>query len=46
MRRQRAFTLVELLVANHPQDCLVCSRNGDCELSKLSAELGLDKKEG
>ena len=36
--------LVELLVANHPQDCLVCSRNGDCELSRLSAELGVRQR--
>jgi len=25
-------TLVELLLANHPDDCLYCSRSGDCQL--------------
>ncbi len=36
--------LVELLVANHPQDCLVCSRNGDCELQTLSEDLGVRER--
>jgi NADH dehydrogenase/NADH:ubiquinone oxidoreductase subunit G len=25
-------TIVELLLANHPDDCLYCERNGTCEL--------------
>lgn len=32
-------TLVELLLANHPDDCLYCDRNGTCELQNLSEEL-------
>ncbi|MCX6286113.1 MAG: 2Fe-2S iron-sulfur cluster-binding protein [Bacteroidetes bacterium] len=32
-------TLVELLLANHPDDCLYCDRNGTCELQGLSEEL-------
>lgn len=36
--------LVELLVANHPQDCLVCSRNGNCELQNVASELGLRER--
>ncbi len=32
--------IVELLVANHPQDCLVCHRSGSCELAELSREVG------
>ncbi|MCX6283724.1 MAG: 2Fe-2S iron-sulfur cluster-binding protein [Bacteroidetes bacterium] len=32
-------TLVELLLANHPDDCLYCDRNGSCELQGLSEEL-------
>jgi len=32
-------TLVELLLANHPDDCLYCDRNGSCELQVLSEEL-------
>jgi len=31
--------LVELLLANHPDDCLYCDRNGTCELQDLSDEL-------
>lgn len=29
-------TIVELLIENHPQDCLVCVRNKNCELQDLS----------
>ncbi|MCJ7819819.1 MAG: 2Fe-2S iron-sulfur cluster-binding protein [Bacteroidales bacterium] len=32
-------TIVELLLANHPDDCLYCDRNLDCELQKLSDQL-------
>lgn len=31
-------TILELLLAHHPQDCLHCVRSGDCELQALSAE--------
>ncbi|GAB4338746.1 MAG: NADH-dependent [FeFe] hydrogenase, group A6 [Calditrichia bacterium] len=40
VRRARK-TIVELLLANHPQDCLVCVRNGNCELQSLAAEYGV-----
>ena len=33
--------IVELLVANHPQDCLACDRGGNCELADLTRELGV-----
>jgi iron-only hydrogenase group A len=33
-------SIVELMVANHPQDCLVCSRAGSCELADLTREVG------
>ena len=39
LRARRA--IVELLVANHPQDCLVCDRSGNCELADLTQELGV-----
>lgn len=42
VRRARK-TVVELLIANHPQDCLVCSRHGECELQDLSRQLGIRK---
>ena len=32
-------TLVELLLANHPDDCLYCDRAGTCELQKIASEL-------
>jgi iron-only hydrogenase group A len=31
--------LVELLLANHPDDCLFCERNGNCELQKHAEDL-------
>lgn len=31
-------TIVELLLSNHPDDCLYCVRNSNCELQKLSKE--------
>jgi iron-only hydrogenase group A len=40
VRRARK-TIVELLIANHPQDCLVCVRNGNCELQSLSEQYGV-----
>lgn len=33
--RSRKLTL-ELMLANHPQDCLVCDASGSCELQDLS----------
>ncbi len=40
VRRARK-TIVELLVENHPQDCLICVRNKNCELQDLSEKYGL-----
>lgn len=34
-------TIVELLVENHPQDCLICVRNKNCELQDLSERYNL-----
>ncbi|NPV26933.1 MAG: 4Fe-4S binding protein [Firmicutes bacterium] len=34
-------TIVELILAHHPQDCLKCIRNQNCELQTLTAELGI-----
>lgn len=34
---------LELLLANHPKDCLVCERNGNCELQELSSRLGVNE---
>ncbi|KAB2909537.1 MAG: 2Fe-2S iron-sulfur cluster binding domain-containing protein [Ignavibacteriaceae bacterium] len=40
VRRARK-TIVELLVENHPQDCLICVRNKNCELQDLAERYGL-----
>jgi NADH-quinone oxidoreductase subunit G/NADP-reducing hydrogenase subunit HndD len=37
-------TIVELLLANHPDDCLYCVRNGNCELQKLAEGLGVRER--
>jgi NADH-quinone oxidoreductase subunit G len=34
-------TVVELVLSNHPGDCLQCPRNGNCELQTLAAEFGI-----
>jgi NADH-quinone oxidoreductase subunit G len=34
-------TVLELILSNHPSDCLQCPRNGSCELQTLAAEFGL-----
>lgn len=36
-------TMVELLLSDHPTDCLVCEKNTQCQLQKLAAELGIRK---
>jgi iron-only hydrogenase group A len=40
VRRARK-TIVELLVENHPQECLICVRNKNCELQDLAETYGL-----
>lgn len=39
--REARKIVTELLLANHPSDCLTCSRNQTCELQKLSQEFGI-----
>ena len=39
--RDARKTNVELLLANHPKDCLTCLRNQNCELQTIAAELGV-----
>jgi NADH-quinone oxidoreductase subunit G/NADP-reducing hydrogenase subunit HndD len=34
-------TIVELILANHPQDCLGCVRNTKCELQSLAERFGI-----
>ena len=35
--------IVELLLANHPRDCLSCTRSGNCELQKIASDIGIRK---
>jgi iron-only hydrogenase group A len=37
-------TNVELLLANHPDNCLICDRNLNCELQKLTYTFGISGK--
>lgn len=37
-------TIVELLLSNHPDDCLYCVRNGNCELQILAEELDVRER--
>lgn len=37
-------TIVELLLSNHPDDCLYCDRNLNCELQNLSEELNIRER--
>lgn len=33
----------ELMLADHPSDCLICAQNTVCDLQKVAAYLGLDR---
>ncbi|QSX05194.1 iron hydrogenase small subunit [Sedimentibacter sp. zth1] len=39
--RNAVKTNLELILANHERDCLLCNRNGNCELQKLCDEMGI-----
>lgn len=34
-------TVIELILSTHPNDCLQCPRNNNCELQTLAAEFGV-----
>ena len=34
-------SVLELILSTHPNDCLQCPRNGNCELQKLAADFGI-----
>jgi NADH-quinone oxidoreductase subunit G/NADP-reducing hydrogenase subunit HndD len=36
---------VTLLLANHPNDCLGCDRNGSCELQDITHSLGITRED-
>jgi len=37
-------TAVELLIADHPSDCLTCPQNQQCDLQKVAAYLGITQQ--
>ena len=34
-------TVIELILSTHPDDCLQCPRNNNCELQRLAADFGV-----
>jgi NADP-reducing hydrogenase subunit HndD len=38
--RETVRTILELIFADHPQECLTCIRNGNCELRRIAAQYG------
>jgi NADP-reducing hydrogenase subunit HndD len=44
--RETVRTILELIFADHPQECLTCIRNGNCELRQLAARFGISDIQG
>ena len=42
--REARKAVVELLLSNHPADCLNCVRSGSCELQNLAQQMGIREK--
>ncbi|MDG5799859.1 NADH-dependent [FeFe] hydrogenase, group A6 [Marinilabiliaceae bacterium ANBcel2] len=34
-------TVLELILSDHPAECLICARSGDCDLQSLAQQLGI-----
>jgi len=43
IRRARR-DIVELILDNHPEDCHICEREGNCELQRLANSVGIKKR--
>jgi len=43
LARETRKTVLELILADHPMDCLKCVRNQKCELQKLAEEFNIRK---
>ncbi len=41
--RKARRVILELLLANHPADCLACDKNQKCELQQLAQDLGIEE---
>ena len=37
-------TIVELAIANHPYECLVCNKSQDCELLRVARYVGVEQR--
>ena len=37
-------TVIDLLIADHPMDCLTCVKNQQCDLQKIAAYLGITER--
>ncbi len=37
-------TMVELMIANHPYECLLCNKSEECELLKVARYVGVDQR--
>lgn len=44
--RETIQTILELIFADHPQECLTCIRSGNCELRQLATRYGLSDIRG
>ena len=43
--RETRKTVLELILSNHPNHCLQCARNGQCELQDMAMQIGIDRDE-
>ena len=39
--RERRKTIVKLMLASHPDSCLVCDKGNRCELRKIASDMGI-----
>lgn len=37
-------SVIELILSKHPNECLTCGRNNNCELQKLAADFGIRRE--
>jgi NADH-quinone oxidoreductase subunit G/NADP-reducing hydrogenase subunit HndD len=44
--RETVRTILELIFADHPQECLTCIRNEKCELRQIAARFGINAIQG
>lgn len=38
---EKRRNVLELMLSNHPTDCLICAKNGKCDLQTLAMEFGI-----